>query len=115
MDSAGAVIVECPPVPLASWYRCRMMILGVDLKYRMVFSGSTPLGKIMTVQPGVTVQLVMQAVNGGAQSVASEQVVFTVPMPSAQAEVAAPEAEIAPLLAVGTNGHSNGKVKALRS
>jgi len=44
------------------------------------------------VQPGVTVQIVMQAVNGSAQSVASEPVLFTVPMPLDKTEVAMPEA-----------------------
>ncbi len=119
VDGTGAMIVECPLVRLATRYRCRLLIVGVDTQYRLVFSGVDPLAKITSVLPGVTVQIVMQAVNGGAQSVASEPVLFTVPLPLAKAEVVTPEAELAPLLAVGTNGnsnrHSNGKVKTARA
>jgi hypothetical protein len=80
MDMTGAMIVSCPAVPgPVTRYRGRMLIVGVDTKYRLVFSGVEPMGRITTVQPGVTVQLTMQAVNGNAQSVASEPVIFTVP------------------------------------
>jgi hypothetical protein len=61
------------------------------------------------------VQITMQAVNGSAQSVASQPVLFTVPLPLAAQEVATPETELAPILAAGTNGHANGRVKPTRA
>lgn len=57
----GAIIVQC--VPLATRYRGRMLIAGIDTQYRLAFSGVDPMDSIAGVQPGVTVQIVMQAVN----------------------------------------------------
>lgn len=110
LDSTGAMIVTCAAVPLATRYRCRMLIVGVDTKYRLVFSGPQPLGQITSVQPGVTVQIIMQAVNGSAQSVASEPVVFTVPVVSAPTEAKTDLAQPAPVATVASNG--NGKRSA---
>lgn len=78
-DGAGGAVVQCPPVARATRYRCRMMVVGFDTKYRLVWSGAEPMGRIGTVAPGVTIQLTMEAVNVTAQSVPSEPVVFTMP------------------------------------
>jgi len=84
------------------------MILGVDTKYRLVFSGPEAMGLISGIQPAVTVQIVMQAVNGGSQSVASEPVLFTVPPVAAvTTQPAISEAVLAPLAAISPNGNSN--------
>ncbi len=106
-DSTGALIVSCESVALATRYRCRFLIVGVDTKYRMAFSGVDPMGRITSIAPGTTVQIIMQAVNGGAQSVASAPVVFTVPLP-ATAKPAVSEAELAPVAAIVPNGTGNG-------
>jgi len=67
------------------------------------------MGSITGVEPGVTVQIVMQAVNESSQGVASEPVLFTMPE-AAKPEATAAEAELA---AVGTNGNGNGSASSL--
>src|SRR6476659_4670672 len=61
----------------------------------VVFSGTHPMGSITGVEPGVTVQIVMQAVNESSQGVASEPVLFTMPE-AAKPEVPATDAGLAP-------------------
>ncbi|MBA3963030.1 MAG: hypothetical protein H0X40_14195 [Chthoniobacterales bacterium] len=111
LDEMGTLLVQGDAVPLATRYRGRMMILGVDAKYRLVFSGTTPMGTITGVQPGVTVQIIMQAVNENSQGVASEPVIFTVPVVSdaQKTESAVKAADVAPLApATLPNGNGNG-------
>jgi hypothetical protein len=101
----GAIIVQCDPAALATRYRGRMLIVGVETKYQLVFSGPEPMGRIPGVQPGVTVQIIMQAVNGSSQSMPSEPVLFTMPL------AAKPETlltEMAPLAAITPNGNGSG-------
>lgn len=105
----GAIIVQCDPVPLATRYRGRMLIVGVETKYQLVFSGPEPMGSISDVQPGATVQIIVQAVNETSQGVASEPVLFTMPE-SAKAGAAAADAELAPLAAIAPNGNGNGSL-----
>ena len=109
----GAIIVQCDPVPLATRYRGRMLIVGVETKYSLVFSGVDPMGSITGVQPGVTVQIVMQAVNEGSQGVASEPVLFTMPAASKPETVA--DETLAPLAAISPNGNgaANGSSLAV--
>ena len=102
----GAIIVQCDPLPLAARYRGRMLIVGLETKYRLVFSGTHPLGSITGMEPGVTVQIVMQAVNETSQGVASEPVLFTMPE-SAKPQAPSADAELAPLAAAGTNGNGS--------
>ena len=94
------------------------MIRGIDTKYRLVFSGPAPMGAITGVQPGVTVQIIMQAVNENSQGVASEPVIFTMPVVGAQnAESAAKTPEVAPQVAGPSpngNGSSNGSYPGSR-
>jgi hypothetical protein len=56
---------------------------------------------------GVTLELIVQAVNGSAQSVASDPILVTMPGVEAKAQPAA-EAELAPLAAISPNGNGNG-------
>lgn len=112
LDASGAILAQCDAEALATRYRARMMILGVDGDYVLAASGKSPLLSIPGVEPGRTVQIIMQAVNGNLQGVASDPVVFTVP-------VAAPSvaAVIPPVKGVDVgafahspngNGHRNG-------
>ncbi len=108
------IVVQCDRTPLATRYRGRMLIVGVETKYRLVFSGTDPMGSIAGVEPGVTVQIIMQAVNESSQSVASDPVIFTMPGTAAKAEpAAAAEEELAPLAAISSNG--NGSTNGNRS
>ncbi len=66
------------------------------------------MGLIHNVLPGQTAQIIVQAVNGQAQGVASAPIQFTMPLTATRtAEVAAPA--VAPeVAAVPTNGSRNG-------
>ena len=110
-DGTGAIIVGCDAVALATRYRCRMLIVGVETDYRLVASGPQPLLSIAGVVAGQTVQLIVQAVNGSLQGVASEPIQFAVPLAGAQGEAAkaaaTAERGVVKSPAHG-NGHSNG-------
>ena len=107
-DDTGAILVQCDAVPLALRYRWRMLVAGVQTEYQLAASTTEPLASIGGVSAGQTVQLVVQAVNGSSQGVASEPVVFTLPpaTPAGFRNMSAPEE------ASGTNqngdGHGNG-------
>ena len=90
MDGIGNIIVQCDPVPLATRYRWRMLIIGVETDYRLVAKSTEPLGIIQGVQPGQRVQIIVQAVNEGQQGVASDPIVFNVPI-DAQAKTTTAE------------------------
>ena len=78
-DDTGAIVVQCDPVALATRYRWRMMFVGVETNYKLATSSVAPLGTISDVQPGQLVQILVQAVNGNQQSVASEPLKFRMP------------------------------------
>jgi hypothetical protein len=113
----GAIVVQCDPVSLATRYRGRMLIVGVETKYRLVFSGADPMGSITAVQPGVTVQIIMQAVNESSQSVPSDPVLFTMPpanAPVAEVKPAALLPELERIAVPAVNGNGNGLVAVTR-
>ena len=98
VNASGAIVAQNDPTPLATRYRYRMLIVGVETDYRLVASSPAPLAQITGVQPGQTVQLVVQAVNGGLQGVASDPVAFTVPLPFPPAAAKSPEPGLTTLL-----------------
>ncbi|MDQ6656459.1 MAG: hypothetical protein M3Y80_11675 [Verrucomicrobiota bacterium] len=112
MDATGAVRVSCDAEPLAHRYRFRTLIVGAETKYRLAASAVDPTALIKGTVAGDTVRIIVQAVNGTSQGVASEPIEFTVLMveKATAAETVAPAA--APLviepLVVPTNGNGNG-------
>ena len=123
LDETGALITQCDPTPLATRYRWRMLIVGVEPAYRLVASTIDPIGMIKNaLLPGETARIIVQAVNGDRQGVASEPVEFTLPAAAmAKKPETAPVPEPAVLEEVtapangnGSNGHANGtRVPAL--
>lgn len=109
-DETGAIVVQCEAVPLAKRYRWRMLLVGVETEYKLALSTTEPMGAISGVVPGQPVEIIVQAVNGDKQGVASEPIVFTLPgakgvaAPKRQKVEEAPEAE-------SSNGHENGNGK----
>lgn len=79
-DELGAIVVQCNPTPLAMRYRWRMLLVGVETDYRLVARSADPIGNIPGVMPGQKVQIIVQAVNDGLQGMASDPLVFTVPL-----------------------------------
>lgn len=102
------IMVQCDPVPLATRYRWRMKVVGVDTEFGLGASTSAPLAVISSVDPGQTVELYVQAVNGSAQGVPSETVTVTLWNATAAAPAAgAPSVE--PVAKAAGNGNGNGK------
>ena len=116
VDETGAIPVQCDAVPLAARYRWRMLLVGVEARYQLAASSTDPMATIKDVLPGQTVQLIVQAVNGSLQGVASDPVVLTVPLArahSAEPKAAAPLERT--LVLTGSNGHGNGNGHASHS
>lgn len=113
MDSNGNIVVQCDAVPLATRYRTRMLLVGVQTEYQLAARSVDPVAVISDVVPGQTAQIIVQAVNGGLQGVPSEPIQITVlltPLKAAEAKApAAPVLEIEPMIvpAHGTNGSRN--------
>jgi hypothetical protein len=94
-----------------------MRLVGVETEYKLALSTTEPTGVIAGVLPGQTVEIVVQAVNGSKQGVASAPVVFTVP---AAAKVATPAKRAAAVEAASAsangaeNGNGNGHPRVAR-
>jgi hypothetical protein len=118
VDVTGAIIVTCNAVPLATRYRWRMLLVGVQTEYVLAASSTQPMAMIRDVQPGQQVRIIVQAVNGESQGVPSDPIDFTMPGPRARTAAPAAETLALDLAAVatngnGTNGHAtNGHVTA---
>jgi hypothetical protein len=81
-------------------------------QYKLVASSQTPMALLEGVAAGLTMEFIVHAVDGGAQSVPSDPITVTTPMeakPSAAAveETTAPETEVAPLAAIVPNGNGS--------
>ncbi len=102
------ILLECDETPLAKRYRFRGKIGGVDTDYRLVASAKVPMAMLEGVGPGLTMEFIVQAVNGGSQSVPSDPITVTT-TPAAVPEMPAiSEAELVPLAAIAPNGNGNG-------
>ena len=108
-DESGSLVVQCAAVPLATRYRWRTLLAGVQTEYVLAARSTEPMAVIREVAPGQTVQLVVQAVNGALQGVASEPVTFTLPLAAKAAgyRSLAPADESEKTAAHG-NGNGNG-------
>ncbi len=111
MDENGSVIPQCDAEALATRYRWRGFIVGVETTYRLLASTTEPMASIPGVMPGQTLQLIVQAVNENLQGVASDPVLFTVPplvqaKPSAAGPKATAAMEEPVLVHANGNGHA---------
>jgi len=79
LDDTGAIVVQCDAVPLATRYRWRMLLVGLQQDYKLAASTTGPMGAITGVPAGQTAKIIVQAVNGSLQGVASEPVELTMP------------------------------------
>ncbi len=80
LDETGALVAQCDPLALAERFRWRMRIVGVEAEFALVASTTEPMAAIGGVAAGVTVELIVQGVNGKSQGVASAPVFFTMPL-----------------------------------
>ena len=105
-DGAGVMVVQCEAQALATRYRWRMRIVGAQTEYVLAASTTDPMASIREVIPGQTVELLVQAVNGTLQGVASEPILFTLPPARAAGFTNLVTTEEAP--AAGERAHGNG-------
>ncbi len=68
------------------------------------------MASISGLLPGETLQIIVQAVNGSLQGVASEPIQFTMPLARATAKASEPvlSEAVVPVERNGSNGHTNG-------
>jgi hypothetical protein len=102
------ILLECDPTALATRYRFRRKIIGVDDEYQLVASSVTPMAMLQDVIGGFTMEFIVQAVNGGSQSRASDPIVVTIPAAVASEPQAKPAEPLAELAAITPNGNGNG-------
>ncbi len=113
MDDQGRVVVQCDATPLATRYRTRIKVVGVDTDYRLAASSTEPIMLGGGVQAGQTIQIIVQAVNGSLQGVASEPIQFTVLLPvshRAETKSVAPAATLPvedEIVLAARNGHGS--------
>jgi hypothetical protein len=102
------ILLECDPTALATRYRFRRKIIGVDDDYKLVASSVTPMAMLQDVIGGFTMEFIVQAVNGGSQSTASDPIVVTIPAAVESEPHAKPAEPLAELAAIAPNGNGNG-------
>ena len=78
-DDTGAIVVQCDAVPLATRYRWRTLLVDIQTDYELAASSPVPIGTISGVEPGRLVRIIVQAVNGSLQGVASDPLDFRMP------------------------------------
>jgi len=79
---------------------------GSGLPFHLIARSTQPTALTKPVEAGSTLQLMVQAVNGGSQSVPSDSIIFTVPSAAKPAAaILAPAADAIPATA---NGNGNG-------
>ena len=83
------LLASCEAVPLATRYRWRIKVVGLETEFRLAASTKSPLAQIDKVLPGQSVELMVQAANQTSQSVPSESVFVTLPVLSAATPKAA--------------------------
>ena len=118
LDQSGAIILQCDAVPLATRYRWRMQMVGVETAYELAARSTAPLAAVRGVLPGHTVNFIVQAVNGSQQGVASAAVNFTVPLtmnPPAEARGKASAPVEREALEKVSNGNGGGYGHAVRT
>ena len=120
LGEAGELVVQCEEVPLAKRYRWRTRIVGMEQAFQLAARTTEPLAVIGEVMAGQTVEIIVQAVNGNNQGVASEPVFFTLPVARAAGFTNLSASEEVPVHSDGANGHgkgngTNGRTRLVRA
>ncbi len=82
------LLAACDAVPLATRYRWRIKVAGIDENFRLAASTRSPLAQLDKVRPGQAVELMVQAANQTSQSLPSESVFVTLPTAAERAQPA---------------------------
>ena len=117
------LLASCDAVPLATRYRWRIKLVGLETEFRLAASTKSPLAQIEKVLPGQSVELIVQAANQTTQSVPSESVFVTLPAANAAAtraaapvtsEVVAGYTSVEPVPASASRTEGNGSTRGSR-
>jgi hypothetical protein len=102
-----SLLLTCDAVANATRYRFRRKIVGVDIAYKLVGSATEPMVMLEDLAPGVTMELIAQAVNGPSQGKACDPITVTMP-PAGAPEVVLPASlgEVVASTAPASNGKS---------
>jgi len=76
IDTTGNVLATCDAVPLATRYRWRTRIVGVESAYTLAASTPVPMAMLTNLPLGMAVEVIVQAVNRDRQGVASAAVIY---------------------------------------
>lgn len=76
---SGGIILTCDPQS-AERYRFRGREAGSDMRFQLLARSTQPTALTKPIAGGITMELIVQAVNGGSQSVPSDSIFFTVPL-----------------------------------
>jgi hypothetical protein len=122
LDTAtGGIILTCEPPPLAERFRWRGRAAGSGMPFELMARSTEPTARTKPVAAGTTLELMVQAVNGGAQSVPSDSILFTVPPAATPATTTQPaakataELEATALAMPNGNGNGNGNGRTHRT
>src|SRR4051812_21520507 len=74
----GGLVLTCDAQPLAERFRWRARVAGSGLSFELIARSTAPTARTKPMLAGTTLELIVQAVNGGAQSVPSDSILFTV-------------------------------------
>jgi hypothetical protein len=94
VDETGAIILQCDALALATRFRFRGFVVGIETDYRLVGSSTQPLVSVTAPMPGQTMQFAVQGVNDTLQGVMSDPIQFTMPPVAKAAVESKPETEV---------------------
>ncbi len=113
----GAIILTCNPLPYGERFRWRGREAGSGLPYQLIARSADPTCRTKPFLAGMTLEIMVQAVNGNSQSVPSDSILYTVPVSATTSPTAA--LNLAPLAAIQPNGngkqHPNGRENGSRA
>jgi hypothetical protein len=104
----GQLQLRCDATEYATRYRFRGKVIGLDDKYKLLGSSPLPAVDLNGLGAGITLEIIVQAVNGTSQGVASPTILVTMPLTESKTEApVAPVSELAPLTAITPNGNGS--------
>ncbi len=108
-DETGAYFVQCDPVALSTRYRARTRIRGMEVDYKLAGSAKEPIISLPSIMGDLPIEIIVQAVNGALQGVASEPVIYNIPtIPKKEPDMMTPLLVAAPQRNGSSNGNGSG-------
>jgi hypothetical protein len=109
-EMSGGLVLTCDAQPYAERFRWRGREAGSSLPFELIARSTQPTARTQPYNPGTSLELMVQAVNGSAQSVPSDSIFFTVPAAVTLVTTAARPASAETEVSL-PNGNGNGSAK----